>query len=97
MYSVMQKIRPGLDFDDEISFIDWQNHRELAENLDVFGVPTLIIFSAGRKVEWFSGVTSETVLQRYIETLKKALIPIHDQTVPERDAEPIDPVKQTNR
>ena len=96
MYNVMQKIKSGLDYGDEIAFIDWHHHRELATSLHVYGVPTLFIFAAGREVERFSGVTSEAVLQHYIEAEKKAPLPIHDQAAPERDVEQIDPVSPTS-
>ena len=83
MYIVMQKIKPGLDYGDEIAFIDWHHHRELSKSLGVYGVPTLIIFAGGREVERFSGVTNDEVLQRYIKTKKKSALPGNDQAIPE--------------
>lgn len=83
MYNVMKKIAPGLGGEDAIAFIDWHHHRELANSLSIYGVPTLIIFARGREVERFSGVTSEAVLQHYIEAEKKTTLPGNDQTIPE--------------
>ena len=74
MYNVMQKIKPGLDFGDEIAFIDWHHHRKLANSLGIYGVPTLILFAGGREVDRFSGVTGEAVLQRYVDDEKKAIL-----------------------
>lgn len=83
MYNVMQKITPGLGGKDAIAFIDWHHHRELANSLSIYGVPTLIIFARGREVERFSGVVSEVVLHHYIEAEKEPSLPGNDQTIPE--------------
>ena len=72
MYSVMQAITADLDAKDVIAFIDWQHNRELANSLDVYGIPTLIIYAGDREVERLYGITSEAILRRYIETEKKS-------------------------
>jgi len=97
MYNVMQKIKPGLDFGDEIAFIDWHHHRELADSLGVYGVPTLIIFAGGREVDRFSGVTDEAVLQRFVDDEKKAIRASNEQPCALRDPGQIDSVNFTNR
>jgi thioredoxin-like negative regulator of GroEL len=81
MYNVMQRVSPELESGDAIAFIDWQHHRKLAKQLRVYGVPTLIVFAEAREVERFSGVTSEEVLQQYIMTEKKVVLPNKVQAI----------------
>lgn len=49
--------------------VDFDEHFGLAQRFDVTAVPTLIIFTDGREVERFEGVTSESVLR---ESLRRA-------------------------
>lgn len=97
MYNVMQKITPGLDGGDAVAFIDWHHHRELADSLEVYGVPTLIIFAGGREVDRFSGMTSEAELQRYVDNEKKAILASNEQPYALRDPGQVDSVNLTNR
>ena len=43
---------------DAIIYIDWDLQRGLAKNLEVHGVPTLLIYFAGNEVGRFSGMLS---------------------------------------
>ena len=71
MSYVMRNIRALLDDKDTIVYIDWHHQKGLAKKLEVFGVPTLIIYFSGQEVARFSGTMSEVVLLRHIGTAKK--------------------------
>jgi thioredoxin-like negative regulator of GroEL len=70
MSDVMQNIKILLDDKDDIAYVDWQHQKGLAKKLEVFGVPTLIIYFSGEEVARFSGTMSEVVLLRHIGTAK---------------------------
>ncbi len=97
MYNVVRKITPRLDVGDAVAFIDWHHHRELANSLDVYGVPTLIIFAGGREVDRFSGVTGEAVLQRYVDDEKKAMLASNERPFALPGLRQIDSVNLDNR
>ncbi|UCG14392.1 MAG: thioredoxin family protein [Deltaproteobacteria bacterium] len=66
MSSVMHNMTELLDEQDTIVQLDWNQHRRLAWELEVYGVPTLLIYIRGREVARFSGVMSEDELVRRI-------------------------------
>ena len=69
MSDVMRRIKPMLDNTDAIIYIDWDLQRGLAKNLEVHGVPTLLINFAGNEDGRFSGMLSTEALTRHINTI----------------------------
>jgi len=48
----------------QIYKIDWDSQRKLAEKLNVYGVPTLLLFKNGKLIRRYSGVlTAEELLK----------------------------------
>lgn len=74
MSHVMRKISALLDDKDAIACIDWHYRKGLAKKLEVFGVPTLILFFSGQEVARFSGTISKVVVLKRIGAVKKHLI-----------------------
>jgi thioredoxin 1 len=70
MSDVMRNIKALLDDTDTIAYIDWHHQKGLAKKLEVFGVPTLIIYFCGQEVARLSGTMSEVVLLRHIGNAK---------------------------
>ena len=68
MSAVMRKVTDLLDEKDAIVQLDWDHHRGLARALEVFGVPTLLIYMKGNEVGRYSGTMSEgDLMWRVIE------------------------------
>jgi thioredoxin 1 len=70
MSTVMRKVTDLLEVKDAIVHLDWDHHRELARELKVFGVPTLLIYMNGNEVGRHSGTMSENDLMRRIVEAK---------------------------
>jgi len=66
MSTVMRKVTDLLDDKDAIVQLDWDHHRGLAHELEVFGVPTLLIYMNGNEVARYSGTMSENDLMRRV-------------------------------
>jgi len=69
MSFVMRNIQPLLHDKDTIVYIDWHLQKGWASKLDVFGVPTLIVYFAGQEIARFSGTMSAAVLMGHINTI----------------------------
>lgn len=67
MYHAMCNIKYQLREEDAIAYIDWSQNKELSKNLEVYGVPTLIIFFDGKERVRLSGMISERALLKHIE------------------------------
>ena len=68
MSTVMRKVTDLLDERDAIVQLDWDHHKGLARELEVFGVPTLLIYMKGNEVGRYSGTMSENdLIRRVIE------------------------------
>lgn len=70
MSNVMRNLKTLLDDIDAIACIDWRHQKKLAKRLDVFGVPTLIIFISGQEVFRLSGIVDEEIILKHIAKLK---------------------------
>jgi len=70
MSTVMGKVTDLLDVKDAIVQLDWDHHRGLARELEVFGVPTLLIYMKGNEVGRHSGTMSEDDLMRRVFEVK---------------------------
>ena len=73
MSYVMYNIRTLLEDKDAIAYIDWHYQKELAQKLEVFGVPTLIIYGCGEELARFSGTLNEITLLGRVDNVKKKL------------------------
>ena len=66
MSTIMRKVTDLLDEKDAIVQLDWDHHRGLARELEVFGVPTLLIYMKGNEVGRYSGTMSEDDLMKRV-------------------------------
>lgn len=71
MSSVMHNMTEFLDEQDAIVQLDWSQHRRLAQELEVLGVPTLLIYFHGCEVARYSGTMNEDDLRKRIIELKQ--------------------------
>ena len=73
MSSLMRKVDGILDEQDAIVQIDWDQQKQLANDLDVFGVPTLLIYVEGSEVARYLGIISKDDLLQKISMVKNSL------------------------
>ena len=66
MSSLMRNVAHLLDEEDTIVQVDWDQHKKLAQELEVFGVPTLLMYICGREVARRSGTMSNDDLAKLI-------------------------------
>lgn len=71
MSSLMKKVDGILDEGDTIVQIDWDQQKKLAQRLEVFGVPTLLIYLDGNEVARYSGIMNKNELVKRIIEAKK--------------------------
>ena len=50
MSALMADVQHLLDEQDSILQVDWDQERQLAQKLDILGVPTLLLFDCGNEV-----------------------------------------------
>jgi len=62
MVSVMKDISKNLDEQDMIFQVDWDRQKQFAKMVEVFGVPTLLIYSGGVEVDRYFGIISKEEL-----------------------------------
>jgi len=68
MSILMHKVVSALDEYDKIVQVDWDQQKRLAQELEVFGVPTLLIYVGGTEVARYSGSMSKGgLLKRIVE------------------------------
>lgn len=72
MSSLMRKIDGLLDEQDQVVQVDWDRQKELAQELEVVGVPTLLIYIGGREVARYSGTMTRNELVKRIIKEKDA-------------------------
>jgi thioredoxin-like negative regulator of GroEL len=70
MSSIMHNMIKFPNEQDTLVQLDWNQHRRLARELEVYGVPTLLIYISGREVARYSGAMSEDDLARRIIEVK---------------------------
>lgn len=71
MSSLMDDVRDLLDEEDSIVQVDWDQERKLVQELEVFGVPTLLLFVCGNEVARYYGTMSEDDVRKCVEKAKK--------------------------
>ena len=62
-------------FDEQDTYIhlDWDQEKRLVKELNIIGVPTILIFSRGREVTRHSGEIEKDDLTRMLKKAKKSL------------------------
>jgi len=73
MSSLIKKIDDILDEVDTIVRIDWDQQKQLVQQLGVIGVPTLIIYVKGREVARYFGIMNQYDLTMRIIEAKNNL------------------------
>ena len=72
MSTTMRKLGNLLDEPDRIVQIDWDHQKKLANELKVYGVPTLLIFSSGSEIGRYSGILAKDDLMTKIVAVKNS-------------------------
>jgi thioredoxin 1 len=68
MASLMRNVAEFLDEQDAIVQVDWDKQKRLAQRLEVFGVPTLVIYINGRELVRYSGTMNrDDFMKRIVE------------------------------
>jgi thiol-disulfide isomerase/thioredoxin len=71
MYPLLSNVADILDDQDAIVHIDWDRQKRLAQELEVFGVPTLLIYINGGEIARYSGTMNKVdLIKRIIEAKK---------------------------
>lgn len=70
MRVLMSNVADILDDQDAIVHVDWDQQKRLAQELDIFGVPTLLIYINGREIVRYSGTMNKNVLFKRITEAK---------------------------
>lgn len=71
MSSLMGDLQDLLDEQDTIFQVDWDQQRELVQELKILGVPTLLIFVCGNEVARYYGTMNKEDLRKCIVEAKK--------------------------
>jgi thioredoxin 1 len=72
MSTTMRKLRNLLDEPDRIVQIEWDHQKKLANELKVYGIPTLLIFSSGSEIVRYSGIVAKHDLMTKIVEVKNS-------------------------
>ena len=72
MSKTMRKFGNLLDEPDIIVQIDWDQQKKLANELKVYGIPTLLIFSSGNEIGRYSGILAKDDLITKIVEIKNS-------------------------
>ena len=75
MFSLMPYLNASLDNGDRIAYIDWDRNKNLAKELCVYGVPTLLVYQGKDEVARYSGTTDVRALKRLINHKKNREAP----------------------
>ncbi|MGP8320102.1 MAG: thioredoxin family protein [Methanosarcinaceae archaeon] len=70
MSSLMRNVAELLDKEDTIVQIDWEQQKHLTQKLEVFGVPTLLIYIDGCEAARRSGTMNRDDLMKLIAAVK---------------------------
>jgi len=70
MSSLMADVQHLLDEQDSIVQVDWDRERQLVRELEILGVPTLLIFVRGKEVARCYGTMSEGELRNCVVEAK---------------------------
>ena len=66
MASIMRDINNILDEQDKILQVDWDRQKQLAKMVEIFGIPTLLIYSGGEVVDRCFGIMEKDELLKRI-------------------------------
>ncbi|MBC8180322.1 thioredoxin family protein [candidate division KSB1 bacterium] len=72
MSSLMRKVDGILDEQDAIVQIDWDQQKQFASDLEVIGVPSLLIYVRGDEIARYSGIMSKDELIKRVLKAKEA-------------------------
>ena len=72
MSSLMGDVKHLLGEKDSIVQVDWDHERQLAQDLDVLGVPTVLLFVGGNEVARYYGTMSEDDLRDCLAAARKS-------------------------
>ena len=72
MSSLMADVQHLLDEQDSIVQVDWDRERQLVRELEILGVPTLLIFVCGKEVARYYGTMSEGELRNCVVEAKRS-------------------------
>jgi thioredoxin 1 len=72
MSALMTRVRDLLDEKDTIVQVDCDQQRNLVQESEVFGVPTLLIFAQGREVARYYGTMNEDELRKCVVEAKRS-------------------------
>ena len=71
MSSLMADVQHLLDEEGSIVQVDWDRERQLVRELEILGVPTLLIFVCGKEVARYYGTMSEGELKNCVVEAKR--------------------------
>ena len=74
MYALMRDITDFINEQDAIVHIDWERQKRLAQELEIFGVPTLLVYINRREIARYSGIINKDELIRRITEAKKSVV-----------------------
>ena len=64
MYEIMRDMAALVDEHDAIVQIDWERQKQLVQELEIFGVPTLLLYFNGSELARYSGTMNKNELIR---------------------------------
>jgi thioredoxin-like negative regulator of GroEL len=71
MYPLIQSASNFIGREDALVQINWDRQKQLACEMDVFGVPTLLVYFNGRESARYSGTMNNDLLKRIEESKKR--------------------------
>ena len=71
MSTLLADVQHLLDEQDSIVQVDWDQERQLAQKLDILGVPTLLLFFLGNEVARYYGTMTEDDLKKCLAEMKR--------------------------
>lgn len=74
MVSVMRDISKILDKQDMIFQVDWDRQKQFAKTVEVFGVPTLLVYSRGMEIDRYFGIIHKEELLKRLNNDKELKI-----------------------
>lgn len=72
MAAKIRKVTEVLEDQCEAFYVDWEKEKELAQELGVYGVPTLLIYRSGSELARYSGTMKKgDLVKRIIQSKRK--------------------------
>ena len=90
MLTVIKNTMNKLDAHDRIVQVDWDEQRQLAKRLNVFGVPTLLLYMGGEeRARYFGTMNREDLIKRITEAKRRFFCNDPYQAKGEHSASPL--------